>query len=283
MGVCSCGHDLVDYVSAVEGDSKTLAVKQDVVVGYGIWAAASRRVNYLVPPVQWDARAWQALHALVVPAPDALLPAQHTQRESTTDDLVLDRVSLERSLRYDRCRLSPNSGLDSLRPSVVSLPSPWQDPLVHVGAELMRMVPSIALERLAADTNARAATRHLSVFPGINGVYLHTESLQLATLQVLSSLASAMYPQQVKPNEDTLASRAKAHPIGQALLQRTIRRVLSRGYADGARVALGRYAPELYDRRRTRPKARQPWALICLTPERMPSARIAWTLQPGTH
>ena len=63
IGVCPCGHDLVDYVETIEGDRAMLEAKQNVVAGHGIWVAASRRVNYLIPPTQYDARAWQAFAA----------------------------------------------------------------------------------------------------------------------------------------------------------------------------------------------------------------------------
>ncbi|MFC4761752.1 hypothetical protein [Dyella koreensis] len=282
IGACPCGHDMVDYVETIEGDSATLKKKQDAIEGYGIWAACSRRVSYLVPPTQYDARAWHALHGLAVPAPNALLPGQHGLPNMLASDLILERVSMERAIRHNMRQLSPKSGLESPKPSVVALPSSWKDPLTHIGAELTRMLPPSALKRLSSDPNSRSAMRHLSIFAGINGLYLHTESLEPTTLHMLSSLASALQADRHKAKEDTLSTRAKAHPLAPPVIHRTILRVLSRGYADGARVTLGRHAPELYDNARTRPKTRLPWVVICLPPKLLPSARIAWTPQPGT-
>jgi hypothetical protein len=282
LGLCPCGHDLVDYISTVEGDISTYAQKQEVIAGYAIWAAASRRVNYLVSPQQWDPLANLAFHALTVPPPAALLPAQHVPLDLSSQNVLSEDIRVERSIRYDQCRLSPRSGLESVRPSIVSLPSTWQDSLNHVGEELLRTLPTIAIRRLADNQEARAATRHLSVYPGLNGVYLHTDCIHPATLRSLCIMASAMCPENSKCAQDSLASRVKAHSFGDVLLNRTIQRVLVQGYADGAQVALGRYAPELYANNRKRPKTRFPWTVICLPPGRMPSAKIAWTMQSGT-
>jgi len=90
----------------------------------------------------------------------------------------------------------------------------------------------------------------------------------------------------VQPKEqlyaDALILHVKDHDLGPEPVQRMIYRLLLRGYADGARVALGHHAVELYDHPRTRPATRYPWTVLCLPPGRVPSGRIAWTRQSGT-
>lgn len=281
-GLCPCGYDLVNYVETIGGDSTTSPAKQDVIVAYGTWAAASRRINYLIGPKDWDARAWQALHALRAPIPDALLPGQHARRNAPSGELLLERVPMGRSLRLDECRLSPESRMESPRSSVISLPSTWKNPLSHIGEKLTRMLPPSALKRLVSDPSLRHSTRHLSIFPGINSVYLHTECLDPSTLDVLSRLASTMPEGRQRLKEEADSIFLQALFLGDTLIERTIYRVLTRSYADGAWAMLGRHAPELYDNDRWKPKIRLPWTVICLPPKLTPSARIAWTLRPGT-
>lgn len=278
IGHCACGLDWVNYVDSIGGDQETSSAKREAIADYGTAAAASRRIRFLVMPPDPDAHAWAALHALATPS---LWHTQkvHAQKEVPIGDIVMDSVWAERPLPDDRSWLSPSSGLRAPRSSVLSLPAIWRDIFVNVGYELMRRVDTASLKQLAVAGEASSPIRQLTVFSGSHAIYLYTKSLQSPTRHVLRTLASAMHPARMRSDADTLASRAKMHPLGHALLQLTIRRILSRGYANGTRIFLGQHVSGLHGDRQTEPKRRHPWAVLCMPPGKPASAHIAWNHQ----
>jgi hypothetical protein len=278
IGRCGCGLDWVNYVASIGGDQETSSAKRKAIADYGMAAATSRRNHFLVMPSGRDAYAWSALHALATPA---LWRTQqcHAQRNAFLGEVVLDNVWAEHPLPDDRSWLSPNSGLRAPKSSVLSLPLTWKDVFVNVGDELIHRVDAESMRRVAGTTEPGSPLRKLRTFAGSHALHLYTAPLQPPTRQVLRTLAVAMHPATTRSDMDTLASRARAHPLGHALLQLTIRRVLSRGYAVGARSLLGQHIPGLRSNRHTEPKYRHPWAVLCMPPGKPASAHIAWNHQ----
>lgn len=278
IGRCACGLDWVNYVDSVGGDQETSSAKREAIVDYETAAATSRRIYFLVMPPEPDARAWSALHALATPSLWCTQKA-HAQKEAPMGDVVLDNVLAGGPLPDDRSWLSPSSGLRAPKSSVLSLPAIWRDIFVNVGHELMRRVDTESLKQVAVATETSSLIRQLTVFSSSHALHLYTEPLQPSTRHVLRTLASAMHPARTRSTRDTLATRVKAHPLGHALLQLTIRRILSRGYANGARIFLGRHVSGLSGDRHTEPRHRHPWAVLCMPPGRSASAHIAWNRQ----
>jgi hypothetical protein len=283
LGACPCGHDLVDFVATTEGESASVPQKLDMVCGYLIWAAASRRVNWLMAPDQWDASAWEALHRLNTVPPVALIPAQHPIHGPSGKAAFVETIKLQDSLQYGDA-LKTNSGLDTFKQSVASLPVSWLPALEGVSHELAGMLPQEAVARIPTDRDFRNAIGRLPAHACGSVIYLHTKCLHRVPLRVLGRLSTALFPKTPSryPDDDALVQAVHQHAFGKHLLHQTVRRVLIRGYADGARVVLGHHVPALYGHARTRPKTRFPWVVLSVPPGRMPTARIAWTLQPGT-
>ncbi len=72
----------------------------------------------------------------------------------------------------------------------------------------------------------------------------------------------------------------RQHALGHALISEVLRRLLTRGYADGCRQVLGQVDPDLYRDRTTRPVRRFPWVSLTFGDE-VALARIVWTRQPN--
>lgn len=284
LGHCPCGHDAVDYATTAEGDRTTLAQKRDAIDGYRLWTDASRRVNWLIAPEPWDPRAWDALHALFPQPPDALLQAQHREAIRSPASTFLETIRLERSIRWKSAGLPSNSGLESFNPGIAMLPAGWQPAIMAIGAELLRMIPIRLVQLTSPQSELRQELGRLPAYPCGRFTFLHTESLDRAVLRTLGVLSAGVScaPRQGS-SQASFGQRVKQHPLGKALVERTIQRVLLRGYADGARVVLGRHAPQFYDDPRKRPVSRFAWVLLWMQPGRMPSTQIAWTQQRGTN
>ncbi len=270
------------YVTAVEGDQASSSQKVEAVDKFSLCAASSRRVTCLVAPEPWDSHAWDALHALFPRPAEAWLTGQHSCLSRRA--LILETIRLERSLRHKSPPISANSGLDAFTPGIAMLPIGWQPAIKAIGSELLSMLPSGSLKGASPGNELWQALTRLPVYPCGRFTFLHTETLDRGVLRTLGTLSAAL---SASSNRGTrrpeLAQRIAEHPLGSALLKKTIQRVLMRGYADGARVVLGRHAPELYRTIRSRPVVRLPWVLLWLPFGRMPSAQVAWTRQRGTH
>lgn len=282
LGRCCCGYDSVDYVATVEGDRASSSRKRDAIDGFRLWAAGSQRVTWLVPPEPWDPHAWEALDALFPRPPETLLEGQNPR--SNVSGLTVERIRLERSLRHRSHALPSNNRLDAFTPGIAMLPIGWQPAIKAIGVELLSMLPPGLLKGASPDSELRQSLTRLPVYPCGRFTFLHTETLDRGVLRTLGTLSAALsMAMKPKTRRSQLARRVEEHPPGDALLRKTIQRTLMRGYADGARVVLGRQVPELYRVARSRPAVRLPWVLLWLPFDRMPSAQIAWTRQRGTH
>lgn len=272
VGRCRCGHDLVDYVASVEGEAAMRERKHTAIGEHLRRAASSRRRTWLIAPEEEDERAWNALHWFGNGAP-------------ATDALLSERVGLDRSVRFTSGRVGPKSGLESAQPSLAALPGEWSVAFQRIGAQMLAMVPREQLPKVAAPaSDLRRAFGQLPAYPGGRELYLSTEILDRSVLRCAGQLAAIVANSTglrafVQPG---LRHRIREHPHGLRLADALLRRVMTRGYADGLRVALGRHFPALYDAPHHRPVRRLPWVLLDLPEGELPSARIGWTRQRGT-
>jgi hypothetical protein len=168
---------------------------------------------------------------------------------------------------------------------LAALPAEWSVAFQRIGAQMLAMVPREHLPQVAAPaSDMRRAFGQLPAFPGGRELYLSTEVLDRSVLRCAGQLAAIVANSTglrsfVQPG---LRQRIRDHAHGLRLADALVRRILTRGYADGLRVALGRHVPALYDAQHHRPVRRLPWVLLDLPEGELPSARIGWTRQRGT-
>jgi len=282
LGACACGDDPVDEIAALEGDAGNVGARDAAIDEHLARAAQARRETWLLPPEQQDAQARSALTGLAVQRLCRSTGASGSWN-GKPGTVLYERVSLERCLQYPAGRLSPVSGLGSFRPDILALPVHWYDAFNAISRELANDIIEPLGARARNDHDVRAALRRLPVHVCNRRLFLQTDCLHRTVLRSASRLSAAIAvnPYRRVFEDDRYVERVRAHTLGIPLIERTVLRLLARGYADGARVVLGRHVPELYDSPRTRPVARFPWVLLSLRPNRLPSAVIAWTRQPA--
>lgn len=294
LGVCRCGHDLVDYVATVLGDSATLTARQRALRRHTSWARSSRLIHYLVAPPSFDPHAWRALHAFAAQTLDGTAPCRSMTEGPAK--LILERVSLERARHGGWLQCADD--YDSLSFSF-ALPTAWQVPLVQILTNIINKLSPLEQKRLKSDPHRHQTLRDLATYVGVDCIHLPIQRIQSSTLVMLYRLTS----------EIGVAKLLKAHPMSRSLVYRTFQRILYRGYAAGARSA---FAPALsnsmaaehppgkrgecdpsqgfadavkvicrphQDRCEEIRRARFPWVILSLPNERPASAHIAWTLQ----
>lgn len=281
-GRCECGHDLVHFATAVTGvdrDSRRIESYLD-------WASRARGRYWLIAPEQVDPLAGEALKLLMPEmwsAPNR--PRSPTRRDGS---LLLETVDFDGPLRQMVPRLGPNSGLDRFNPGTAMLPIAWASEFAAVSRNLAADLPPEARREAATPGTDLAWTLStLPVTAAGRTLFLQTECFERTTLRAVARLAAGVRQPaggRRVAADDRFGHWVRRHPRGTLLLEHVLKRVVLRGYADGARVALGRHIRELYDRPRGRPATRYPWVLFDLPPDpfEMPRARIVWTRQAGT-
>jgi hypothetical protein len=271
-GRCRCGYDLVNYVATAEGEPAVGDRKRQVIGDYLRWAESSRKHTWLIPSETQDDRAWAALHCLA-------------DNSSPGEVLLRERITLERSAKFPICRIGPKSGLESYRPSLVELPGQWAPAFKHIGEQTLAMLPAAQRHNVSEPTGSvRRAFGQLPAYPSERSLYLDSETLDRAVLRCAGQLASILSnPTGFRALVTAgLSHRLREHPLGLRMADSVLRRVMTRGYADGLRVVLGRQVPAMYDSKHSRPVRRLPWILISTPPGAIPFAAIVWTRQPGT-
>ena len=284
LGQCDCGHDPVDYVATAEGASGPLTMMCEATSAYLRWAETHRRESWLVAPEASDDAAWKALHHLCGCLPLAMNRVQNGDGHEQDFRMVSERIQLDRSIKFGGGRLSPNSGLESYKPSMAALPTAWYTPLVAVERQLRGMLAEMAQSGSADAVQLTQATAHLPTYLCGRRVFFQTECLHRVVLRTLAKLSGILSATAESPGESLkeLAAMVKRHALGRILLERCIRQMLLRGFADGARVVLGRHVPSLYANTKWKPVVRFPWLLLKMPLGYLPSAHIAWTSQRGT-
>lgn len=278
---CVCGHDHVDDEAALYGDSTSGPTRADAVARYHSWCTARQRETWLVAPEVFDPHGWQAMAGLVD------LPHY---KGATSTDVLIDHAGP--GLVTD---VPANSGFEKMMPTMVSLPLHWLRDVRAICHHLAVMLPPGSLtvaERRALDpgtfydedrgcTAVRPWIQGLAGYPVGKVAMLHIGPIDGVASRLIGRLAagfdaSGFYVTEPAPRR-AFRRWVRADPSGLPLLEGTMRRVLSRGYADGCRMLLGQVHPDLFSRRSTRPVRRFPWVEMRLG--ETPQARIAWTRQ----
>jgi len=251
---------------------------------YLCWAKANRKENWLIAPEGWDGFAWSALHHLCGRLPPNLNRVQGDEGREPEGDMVVEAIHLERSLKFGSPRLSPNSGLESFQPSMAALPVAWYTPLAAVEHQLKKMLGELARSGTVDKDQLSQATVCLPTYLCGRRVFFQTECLHRVVLRTMAKLGSTLSAASESRMDCAKEFYAliNRHSLGRHLLERCIRQMLLRGFADGVRVVLGRRLPSLYASARWKPVVRYPWLLLNLPAGHVPSAQINWTLQRGT-
>lgn len=283
-GSCPCGHDRVHpletAMGAWEGDFRRAAVD-----GFIAEAQAHRTRHILLSPGgSTDPLALDVLSAL---APDWSGVLGRTQVvKKQIEGVCIERIDMANSMRHAMPRLGDRSGLELFKPTTVSLPMAWYPPLRSIERRLTRIITT-ATGGIVPESDSELwwTLRRLPASPFGRTLFFQTEHLDETVRLALGHVANAIRPSQalrLGHANGNLGTRLRRHPVGTLLGERVLQRLLLRGHADGARVAVGRHVPALYDRAATRPWRRVPWVVFKLPVEGLPSARIAWTRQLGT-
>ena len=280
---CSCGHDHVSDEAALFGDSTSKRWREAAIARYRNWCVARQSRCWLIAPEIFDAQGWKAVSKLV-DYPDS--------NSVASECLIVDQVMCSRQMRRE---VSATSGLEKFTPTLVSLPLYWLNDTRAICRRLAQMMPPGKLtvaERRAldpatlqeGDRSCEAVRPWLFNLPGHavgNVALLHTSPIDGISIRTLARLAAGLddSPHYATEPATRRAFRKwiRTDPRGLALLESAIKRVLSRGYADGARALLGQIHPELFTRRDTKPVRRFPWVEVRLVEDAL--VRVAWTRQ----
>lgn len=289
---CLCGHDHVGVgaMRCIAGDSVNNATRHQALHEYRTNAKARRAFVWQVGPELWDAQACDALRVLLTP--------YERQPVSNQYMWMTEAFQVRKSHDHASRRVEPDSGMDQHRPTVVKLPAAWQPALQSV----LRRGAAMLAPKLLSDAELRtlgAASGPQTERPTTEGVryallrlrpsrvtqstYLHTGMIEGAIVRMIGTLADGIGTQPI-PVTDARQRRAfremvRAYALGYALISEVLRRLLTRGYADGCRQVLGQVDPDLYRDRTTRPVRRFPWVSLTFGDE-VSFARIVWTRQP---
>jgi len=277
---CQCGVDYVDVREACRHRQSHLRGMTQWITTYLNWASAAREANYLVHTPKLEVSNWDALGQLI--EMPAVLQARCGYART-------ERVRLhERKLSiYDRV----NPSIGTLGPKfllgvpvdtdgVMELPAPAWSAFRHVGYELAEKLPEAtfsdgellrffagsrrpALRFAATHRSSNVDILFLPVQVGGKRGFLYVNAMAKAVRDVVHRLGSYL---ESAPNNWDLPVRA-----GMLLLLRA--------YAEGMRVVLSRFFPDLLKMQRDRPHLTLPWVLMQRQAGQTIEAKIVWTLR----
>ena len=275
---CECGVDLFDRRTTLMADLFPNRGRDRALAEYLDWAGASRTTHYLLPPAK-QSHASLAFIALVNATGGSSRP--------------LDGASQAHTF-HPRCRFShaPNTDdhrdlvmlgrqFEGKKSSIAELPWSMVRPMGKIARGIATRIPPGSLFPAEAkkfvsdgmiatkDGTARADILYLPVQTGGNRCYLFTNSLPPSSLAVIGDL--------IQLTREKWTDEVSAGQVHAAL-----RSLIFRAYADGLRIVLSRYVPELYDQPRLAPWEHVPWVMVTIDSVGVSEIRIAWTCKnPG--
>ena len=269
---CECGVDLFDRRTALMADPFPNRERDRALAEYLDWASTSYTTHYLLPPAK-QSRAALALAALVNDG------VAETQRGASQVHMF--------HLRYGHTHATSTAGqrsdlvmlgkqFEGNKSSIAELPLSMVKPMRKIARSIATRTPPASLcpaeaKRFIADGlvatklgAARADILYLPVQTGGDRSYVFTNSLPPSALAVTGDF--------IQLTREKWADDASASQVHAAL-----RSLIFRAYADGLRIVLSRYVPELYDHPKLTPREHVPWVMVTIDSVGVSEIRIAWT------
>jgi hypothetical protein len=291
LGVCHCGHDHVDEKRAIRGFGLCERVP-DRCKDYLAWAHSQRACNRLIAPVP-------AVRALSVLATEFDLPpsfagsALSSQDQKAKVHRVCPRPEApSRSTTEDL--LATATKLDHLvdaRGAMIEAPGRLAVLIATTACQLAQRLPPGSLSDIemtlflqpagavASREFVPARRRSILEIRGLPPVqvgercYLDLHCLSKPALGVAHRIFRWLG---FEPGQRLGADRMDDLRVCVS----AVGEILSRSYAEGIRVVIGRHVPELYRIGRDRPHLSEPWALIRAQPGAMVQISVVWARQP---
>lgn len=274
---CRCGVDYINVREACRHRQLHLRDMNRWITAYLDWASEARETDYLVLTPKPEVSNWEALGQLIE-MPDALQarcgyarterPRLHERKLS-----IYDRVNPNIGVLGPKFLLGVPVDVDG----VVELPASTWNAFRHIGYELAEKLPEATfsdgeLLRFFAGSHRpalRFAATHrsgdvdilfLPVQVGGERGFLYVNSMAKASREVAHRLGSYL---EGVPNNCDVPTRA-------GML------VLLRAYAEGMRVVLSHFVPDLRTMQRDRPHLTLPWVLIQRLGGKTVGAKLVW-------
>src|SRR6185437_6696656 len=271
---CECGVDLFDRRTTLMADPFQNRERDRALAEYLDWASASRTTHYLLPPAK-QSHASLALAALVSASDGVAQPLGTSQAHTFRPRCGLTRAPCTNKHR-DLAMLGKQ--FEGKKSSIAELPSSMVRPMRKIARGIATRIPPGSLFPAEAkkfvsdgmiatkDGAARADILYLPVQTGGDRSYLFTNSLPPSSLTAIGDL--------IQLTRAMWTDEASAGQIHAAL-----RSLIFRAYADGLRIVLSRYVPELYDHPRLAPWEHVPWVMVNIDSVGVSEIRIAWTCE----
>lgn len=276
---CRCGFDYINMREACRHRQLHLRGMTPWITTYLNWASAAREVNYLVHTPKPEASNWDALGQLIEMPTTLETRCGYTRTERTRLHerklSIYDGVNPNISALGSKFLLGVPVDVDG----VMELPAPTWSAFRHVGYELAEKLPEATfsdgeLLRFFAgsclSTQRSAATNRpdkmdilfLPVQVGGERGFLYVNAMAKAARDVVHRIGSYM---EDAPNSGL--------PVCAGML------LLLRAYAEGMRVLLSRFFPELLKMQRDRPHLTLPWVLMQRQFGQTVGAKVVWALR----
>lgn len=269
---CECGVDLFDRRTTLMADPFPNRKRDRALAEYLDWACASRTTHYLLRPAI-QPHAGLALAALVNDG------VAEPQRGANLVHTIHPRHSLTHAnntvfQHWDLVMLGKQFG--GKKSSIAELPLSMVEPMRKIARSIATRIPPGSLFPAEAkkfvsdgmiatkDGAARADILYLPVQTGGDRSYLFTNSLPPSSLAMIGDL--------IQLTREKWVDKASTGQIHAAL-----RSLIFRAYADGLRIVLSRYVPELYDHSRLTPREHVPWVMVTMDSVGVSEVRIVWT------
>ncbi len=273
---CACGIDFFNRRAALRARCASNRARDRILANYLDDARSDRSISYLfAPAIQSQADA--ALTTLIA-QPGLERPATEQRPHACHMKIGGPQAWRWSKIRADLSLLG--NELDGKSTSLIELPMSMVEPMSRVASSIASRVPPGSLvpaeaQKLISDGmvrtkpgSARSEILYLPVQASGSRAYLFINSIPPSALEVISKILQ-------------MTRNAWADDATAAIVCSTVRAILLRGYADGLRIVLGRFIPELYDNPKLSRSEHIPWVLVKKDNVGVSRIEIVWTRKRG--
>lgn len=254
---CACGIDFFNRRAALRAGCASNRARDRILANYLDDARSGRSTSYLFAPVI-QSKADAALTTLIA-QPGFERPATEQQPHVRHIKIGCPQAWRWSKIRADLSLLGKELG--GKNTLLIELPMSMVEPMRRVASSIASRVPPGSLvpteaQKLISDGmvrtkpgNARSGILYLPVQVSGGRAYLFVNSIPPSVLEAIGKILQ-------------MARNAWTDDATTAIVYTTVRTILLRGYADGLRIVLGRFIPELYDNPKLSPSEHDPWILV---------------------